>query len=152
MLDQVRRKKRLSLLGYVIMPEHVHLLVSEPEEGNLSVTVQILKQQAARTLLRKPRRKTKGQLKLGFAEAVEKQLWQRRFYDFNIWSEAKFNEKLKYMHANPVKRGLVQHPKDWPCSSWSYYAKGEPGLIRIDSLEEKRGGKAEGKKSQNPHP
>ncbi len=44
-------------------------------------------------------------------------------------------EKLEYMHANPVKRKLVTHPKEWPWSSWSYYAEGEKGLLAIDILE-----------------
>jgi hypothetical protein len=44
----------------------------------------------------------------------------------------KVKEKLEYMHANPVVRGLVKHPKDWPWSSWSNYAKGEAGLVEID--------------------
>jgi len=48
--------------------------------------------------------------------------------------------KLEYMHANPVQRKLVVHAKDWPWSSWLHYAKGEKGLIRIDSLEETKGG------------
>lgn len=84
----------------------------------------------ARTLLQKPRPKTTIQCKLGFAEEEERHLWQRRFYDFKVWSEAKFNEKLNYMHANLVKRGLVLHPKDWPWSSWLYYATGKRGLIQ----------------------
>jgi hypothetical protein len=44
-------------------------------------------------------------------------------------------EKLHYMHANPVIRGLVKHPKDWPWSSWAFYQKGEPGLIPMDVEE-----------------
>jgi len=81
--------------------------------------------------------------------------WQRRFYDFNVWSEKKVKEKLEYMHANPVNRELVLHAREWPWSSWSYYTKGEKGLIRIDSLEEKEQGvirQARKKQSQNPHP
>jgi len=66
--------------------------------------------------------------------------WQRRFYDFNVWSEKKVKEKLEYMHANPTNRKLVPHPKEWPWSSWPYYTKGEKGLIRIDSLEEREQG------------
>ena len=58
--------------------------------------------------------------------------WQPRFYDFNVWSEKKLKEKLHYMHRNPVDRKLVEHPQDWPWSSWSFYAKGEQGLIRIN--------------------
>jgi hypothetical protein len=48
------------------------------------------------------------------------------------------NEKLQYMHENPVKRKLVLRAGDWPWSSCSHYAKRERGLIQIDALEEKR--------------
>jgi len=56
----------------------------------------------------------------------------RRFYDFNVWSGDKITEKLDYMHLNPMKRGLVVHPRDWPWSSWLYYTTGVKGLIAID--------------------
>ncbi|HEY2121173.1 MAG TPA: hypothetical protein VGH37_18450 [Candidatus Acidoferrum sp.] len=68
--------------------------------------------------------------------------WQRRFYDFNVWSAQKVKEKLEYMHANPVKRNLVEHPKDWPWSSWSYYAFRAEGLILIDSVKKESGGES----------
>jgi putative transposase len=68
-------------------------------------------------------------------QAVVPAFWQRRFYDFNIWTEAKLREKLDYMHRNPVDRQLVAHPGLWPWSSWSFYEKGEAGLIRIDILK-----------------
>jgi len=53
-----------------------------------------------------------------------KPFWQERFYDFNVYRSAKVKEKLNYMHANPVIRGLVPHLKDWPWSSWSFYFQG----------------------------
>jgi putative transposase len=63
------------------------------------------------------------------------QFWQRRFYDFNVWSQKKKVEKLAYMHQNPVKRRLVQNPRDWPWSSCAFYqGKGEI-LIPVDSVE-----------------
>jgi len=65
----------------------------------------------------------------------DRRFWQRRFYDFNVWSDAKRKEKLHYMHANPVMERLVKHPKEWPWSSFSFYAKDEPGLIKIDPVE-----------------
>ena len=55
-------------------------------------------------------------------------IWQRRFYDFNVWTYKKKNEKLNYMHFNPVKRGLVKTPMEWPWSSALFYWKGEQGL------------------------
>jgi hypothetical protein len=56
------------------------------------------------------------------------------FYDFNVYSPGKVKEKLNYIHANPVIRKLVKHPKDWPWSSWSEYMRDEPGLIVIDAV------------------
>jgi hypothetical protein len=46
----------------------------------------------------------------------------------------KKNEKLEYMHANPVNRGLVRHPQDWPWSSWAFYSRSESGLIAMDRV------------------
>jgi hypothetical protein len=57
--------------------------------------------------------------------------WERRFYDFNVWIEKKLREKLNYMHRNPVERKLIRHPQDQPWSGWSFYKKGENGLIRM---------------------
>jgi hypothetical protein len=120
--------------------------------------LQVLKQQVSRSLRKKRKRFAESQLHLKFAEAQteEKHFWQRRFYDFNVWSEKKFKEKLDYMHANPVKRGLVLHPKDWPWSSWSHYALREKGLIRVDSLQDRvaqiQNLNAGIKKGQNRHP
>lgn len=59
--------------------------------------------------------------------------WQTRFYDFNVYSAKKQREKLDYMRANPVKRGLVNHPRDWPWSSWAYYFGGEKPLLPMDA-------------------
>jgi putative transposase len=59
-------------------------------------------------------------------------VWQPRFYDFNVWTEHKRVEKLRYMHRNPVKRGLVQEPEQWSWSSFRYYKYGDAGLIRVN--------------------
>jgi putative transposase len=61
-------------------------------------------------------------------------LWQPRFHDFNVYSKHKLREKLDYMHGNPVKRGLVKNPSEWAWSSFSYYEKGERGLVVIDPI------------------
>ena len=53
--------------------------------------------------------------------------WQARYYDFNVWSQLKFVEKLRHIHLNPVKRGLVARPEDWPRSSFRHYATGATG-------------------------
>ncbi|HEV2305379.1 MAG TPA: hypothetical protein VGR93_07670, partial [Candidatus Acidoferrales bacterium] len=63
------------------------------------------------------------------------QFWQRRFYDFNVWSRKKKIEKLSYMHANPVERGLVDDPKHWSWSSYAFYQQRGEVLISIDPVE-----------------
>jgi putative transposase len=133
-LDEVRSRFRFPLIGYVVMPEHVHLLIGEPGIGTPSKVMQVLKQRVSRAMRRKRKPASHAQLLLEFPETkpMGKQFWQRRFYDFNVWSRGKTREKLNYMHANPVLRKLVKHPSRWPWSSWSFYEKREQGLIKID--------------------
>ena len=61
-------------------------------------------------------------------------VWQRRFYDFNVWSEKKRLEKLDYMHANPVKSRLVESPEAWKWSSWRFYNLEDSSLLAMDRL------------------
>ena len=61
------------------------------------------------------------------------QFWQRRFYDFNVRTRRKHIEKLKYIHRNPVVRGLTARPEDWPWSSYRHYATGEVETVEIES-------------------
>lgn len=115
-LEEVRGRYRFRLVGYVVMPEHVHLLVSEPVIGTPSKVVQALKQSVSRRMRRKrgPGGRS-SQLLLSFVTRDSSpHFWRRRFYDFNVWSDKKKVEKLEYMHRNLVTRGLVRSPKDWP--------------------------------------
>ena len=132
-LADVRERYQFSLVGYVVMPEHVHLLISEPAIGTPSTVIQVLKQRVSRRV-RCKKRKSTAQFHLNFSSAEDSlpRFWQRRFYDFNVWSLKKRVEKLHYMHMNPLKRKLVDHPKDWPWSSFSFCSKLKTGLIRID--------------------
>ncbi len=152
-LDEVRSRHRLQLLGYVVMPEHVHLVISEPRTGDPSKSMQMLKQTVSRQVkLRHEAPSTKGSSAHSSGDD-QQAFWQRRFYDFNVWSSKKLQEKLDYMHRNPVQRQLVHHPADWPWSSWSHYEKGERGLIPVDQLFEERSlHPSAHPESQNPHP
>jgi hypothetical protein len=58
--------------------------------------------------------------------------WQARFYDFNVWTEKKRIEKLRYIHRNPVARGLVASPEQWRWSSFRWHSCGEIGPVRIN--------------------
>ena len=59
--------------------------------------------------------------------------WQVRYYDFPVWSEAKRIEKLRYIHRNPMKRGLAQRPENWKWSSFAHYTTGVEGAVEIES-------------------
>jgi putative transposase len=132
-LAKLRDQMGFQLIGYVVMPEHVHLLLSEPPQGTPSMVLQKLKLRVARKLRKRRRTVRPGRLRLPFEpQQPLRAFWQARFYDFNVYSSGKKREKLHYMHANPVLRRLVNHPKDWPWSSWSFYEQGEGGLIRLD--------------------
>ena len=91
LFEAVRRRYGFVVAGYVLMPEHVHLLLGEPRRATRSIALQVLKQQTSHKL------KKRGEV----------QLWQRRYYDFNVWSEEKRVEKLRCMHRNPVARDVL---------------------------------------------
>jgi putative transposase len=97
-LERTRRRYGLCVIGYVVMPEHMHLLLSEPQDGSLAIALQALKQSVSRTLALRGR----------------EPFWQARYYDFNVWTAKKETEKLKYLHRNPVTRGLAARPEDSP--------------------------------------
>jgi putative transposase len=116
MLETLRERHRFFVFGYVLMPEHVHLLLSEPSLQRLDNTLRVLKGQTSKLL-----------------KDSRAQFWQTRYYDFNVFTQAKFVEKLRYIHRNPVTRGLVEKPEDYPWSSFRHWATGERGHVEIES-------------------
>ena len=129
--EAVRQRYGFVVVGYVVMPEHIHLLISEPEKGDPSRVMQAIKQGFSRRVLKAVRKRRLATQRELFALGAE-HVWQRRFYDFNVWTARKRIEKLRYMHRNPVVRGLVQEPEQWPWSSYRSYAFGEAGAVRIN--------------------
>jgi putative transposase len=113
-LERVRRRYLFVVGGYVVMPEHVHLLVNEPQRGLLSRAVQAFKLSVSMRSRQRP-------------------FWQAHYYDFNISTHEKFVEKLRYIHRNPVRRGLVAKPEDWKWSSFLHYQRGMRGIVEIES-------------------
>jgi putative transposase len=126
--EEVRQKYDLVVWGYVVMPEHFHLLLSEPRTGNVARVMQVLKQRVSRGCRRK--KKAADQMNLWESHPVQA-FWQRRYYDFNVFTERKHVEKLRYMHRNPVKRGLVNSPQLRQWSSFRYYRLAEEGPVKI---------------------
>jgi putative transposase len=130
-LEKVRLRYQFVVVGYVAMPEHIHLLISEPQEKNPSTVMQALKLGFARRVLAEARRKRNPAQDRLF-DYVPRHIWQKRFYDFNVWTERKRIEKLRYMHRNPVKRGLVASPELWKWSSFRACALGEAGPVKVN--------------------
>jgi putative transposase len=130
-LEDVRRHYKFVVLGYVVMPEHVHLLLSEPDEKNPSEAMMALKMGFAHRLLNARRRAM---------ESVPEhpRVWEARFYDFNVDSAEKQIEKLRYIHRNPVKRGLVKSPELWQWSSFRAYAFGEASPVSLNDWSVRR--------------
>ena len=125
-LEEVRQRYSFVVLGYVVMPEHFHLLMSEPEFGDPSRVMSALKFRVAKRQLREMR-EAPGELGPDLVH-----FWQHRFYDFNVWRDKKRIEKLRYMHRNPVVRGIVASPELWKWSSYRFYLEGEAGPVRIN--------------------
>ncbi len=139
--ERVRRRYRLVVLGYVVMPEHVHLLVTEPQRATLSTAMKALKLGFVRSL---ESTGIPGSRKIGETRGIPLDLdatsiphpfWLARFYDFNVWTEKKRIEKLRYIHRNPVKRGLVASPEQWRWSSFRWYLDREEGPVKINDTD-----------------
>jgi putative transposase len=126
-LEETRQKYGFVVVGYVVMPEHFHLLISEPQVGDPSKVMQVVKQRFAQRVLRRPRAKQPS-----LFEGQPLHVWQARFYDFNVWTEHKRVEKLRHMHRNPVTRGLVLEPQQRAWSSHRWYWRGEMGPVRLN--------------------
>jgi putative transposase len=130
-LEQSRQRYGFVVVGYVVMPEHFHWLITEPDVGTPSTVMPVLKQRTAHALLPLRKRRDPRQRSL-FPDEPRRAFWQARFYDFNLWTTKKRREKLRYMHRNPVKRGLVESPEQWRWSSYRFYCLGESGPVRIN--------------------
>jgi putative transposase len=113
-LERIRLRYRFVVCGYVVMPEHVHLLLNEPASCLLSKAIQALKLSVS-------------------VRSRERPFWQAHYFDFNVFTHEKHVEKLRYMHRNPVRRGLVSTPADWRWSSFRHFATGARGTVEIES-------------------
>ena len=120
-LEEMRRRFAMCVYGYVLMREHVHLLVNEPEHATLSDAIHFLKLSFVKRL-RSRKRVTESS-----------SFWQKRYYDRNVRDAREFTVKLRYLHRNPVERGLVEEPAEWRWSSFRHYALREMGIVEIES-------------------
>jgi REP element-mobilizing transposase RayT len=98
--------------------------------------MQVLKQRFARKVLQQWRQPHECRQNRLWTEPLnDGHVWQRRFYDFVVWTKDKRVEKLRYMHRNPVKRGLVLEPEQWGWSSYRHYAYEDSGRVLVNELQ-----------------
>jgi len=121
-LETMRGRFRFYVFGYVVMPEHVHLLISEPADGALSKVMQLLKT-AVSIDARGQHARAAGTMPF----------WQARYFDHNVRNSAGFIAQLRYIHRNPVKRGLCAKPEEWPWSSFRAWATGDAGIVQVEA-------------------
>ena len=115
-LEQIRARHSARIYAYVLMPEHVHLLMNEPPGILVAQFLKSFKQTTSRHL--------KGD---------RERFWQARYYDANISGDDERTDVIRYIHRNPVKRGLAEKPEDYFWSSFRHYLTGAPGCVEIES-------------------
>jgi REP element-mobilizing transposase RayT len=165
-----RKKLGFKILGYVIMPDHIHMLIwwdlDEKPELTIGKIMQGIKGHSARMIIDYYQQAVKRQqwlpptqIALSFhtPETVRRQpllpsthgrddnkphqrklkykIWQEDYYDFNIFTLQKYQEKLNYIHNNPVKAGLVEKPEDYKWSSYRSLYCGGDEILKVDQIE-----------------
>ncbi len=115
-LEQTRSRHQARVYAYVLMPEHTHFLIGEPPLILLAQFLKVLKQITSRKL-----------------RGDRRQFWQDRYFDANIHGETARSEVIRYIHRNPVKRGLVASPEQYRWSSFNHYATGMRAVVEIES-------------------
>ncbi|MCL5669978.1 MAG: transposase [Acidobacteria bacterium] len=144
-LIDVRKSTGFLLIGWVLMSEHFHLLLKPLSAEATSRIMQRLKNRTATSILKELRENQDGKwcrkmlARLALPPTVHDEshhrVWQRRFYPYGIYTENKQSEKLDYIHNNPVTRGLVSAPGEWPWSSWRFCSLEDTSLMAMDPVE-----------------
>jgi len=134
-VDSVRRSHQYRVIAYVVMPEHVHLLIVPPIDMSVGPVVGEIKRASAKEIHRilegSPSTLT-SQLTVTRNGQEKRVLWKRRCYDHNCRSDESLWEKVRYCHNNSVRRGLVTRPEDWRWSSYRWYQGERDVPLSID--------------------
>ncbi|SYZ74477.1 conserved hypothetical protein [Candidatus Zixiibacteriota bacterium] len=136
-LDNGRNVHNFKLLGYVLMPNHVHLVIWPSADLKLGLVIGEIKSLSAREILGLWQDQNRGILKELVNRRGEKNrhvFWKRRCYDHNCRTPDIVREKINYCHDNPVKKGLVESAGDWGWSSYNWYLGRKDGPIAIDEF------------------
>lgn len=129
-------KKNLEVIAYVFLLEHFHMIVKSKE---LIKTIRLIKMFSAKEIVKQLKVDNESQIlrqlelnKKEYKTNSDYQVWQEGFMPKEIMSDEMLNQKIEYIHYNPVKKGLVNDPADWKYSSACIYERGEKGIIELD--------------------
>lgn len=140
-LNFYREKFEFKLLAYVIMPQHLHLIIMPGSNGDISEIMRDFKKHTAKEIIQLLEVEERFDIlgvfhgkaqRYHYKEDREYQVWEDRFDDVALYSDKVFRTKLDYIRNNPVKAGLVDSPSDYPYSSARNYDSGDHSIIRVD--------------------
>ena len=132
-----KEDRPFNLLGYVVMPDHVHLLIN-PLDKDIRRTMNAIKGRSAAAILKEMRRGLSDDYldRLSFMARTGRRqthkVWQTGFSSIDVSSEKFIRQKLKYIHLNPVRAGLIDHPARWRFSSFAAYLPHRQGDVPME--------------------
>jgi putative transposase len=103
LLEEVRGTFGFRVAGYVVMPDHVHLLITEPERDTAAEAMAMLRQRYGR--------------RYNTSARSTEQVWETKYQDTHVFTPERIEERLRFMHEQPVKAGLVGSAAEWAWSS-----------------------------------
>jgi len=139
-LEHLRRHRGLAVHAYVIMPTHMHAILTAGND-DLSGVMRDFKKFTSRAIYEQADKEGNQLLTRMFREAAKRnprsrfKVWQDGFHPEAICSRRFFLQKLDYLHANPIRRGLVNDAGEWYYTSFITYETGQEGPLEIDRLE-----------------
>jgi putative transposase len=135
-LNETREKHPFKLIGYVVMPDHVHLILN-PVGCDISLIGKELKGKSARKIIDWLKADNHAvsleKLTLNFTQKRNHRyaVWQKKVVSIDLWSPKFIQQKLRYLHLNPVRAGLCKHPVDWKWSSYRAYMPGREDEVPV---------------------
>jgi REP element-mobilizing transposase RayT len=137
-LNFYRYHHQCKLLGYVVMPDHIHMIIWPQEGSNISDFMRDFKRFTSGRISRQAFLENKTDWMNAFEQAgrdtsrAEHKVWQDCFWEEVVFTDEFLHQKLNYIHMNPVRAGLVDEPQDYPYSSYRNYELEDDTLIEMD--------------------
>ena len=137
-LNFYRHSYEFKLLGYVIMPDHVHFIIWPSAKKAVEAFLRSFKEFTAKRIIQLAEVEKTPNWVNAFRQAgaetrrSKNKVWQDSYWDENVFTGDFLKQKLQYMHNNPVRAGLVSQPEDYPYSSYRNYENDQEWLIQID--------------------